>query len=144
MSEWETAVFKLIPVEVCLDCKCVYFHNYSDDDCAEKGTYYYEYWKCSECETIYSNNKLIIFEEQRKDLRAEKRAKLQITETNEEEKCCICLDELKICEIRGWHDYSEDNVSLNPCGHTLCGKCNFDLTSKNLKNKCPLCRTQII
>lgn len=139
-------MLKIFPIEECSDCECIYFHNYCDVG-IEEGEKYGGDWKCSNCLKKYEENKLFAFEERRKELREIKKAELQISETNEEEKCCICLDELKICEIDGGDFegvWSEKNVSLNPCGHTLCAKCNFDLVNKNDIIMCPLCRCQIV
>ena len=94
---------------------------------------------------VLEENKLFAFQCERKERRELKKTESQIPETNEEEICCICLDELKICEIdSGDYDENEKNVLLNPCGHSLCAKCNFDLKNSNEDIICPLCRTQII
>lgn len=144
---YETLFMSMLNItEECSDCNCVYFHNYCDVG-IEEGEKYGGDWKCSNCLKKYEENKLFAFEERRKELREIKKSELQISETNEEEKCCICLDELKICEIDG-SDFegvwTEKNVSFNPCGHTLCAKCNFDLVNKNDIIMCPLCRCQIV
>ena len=136
-------MLQLIPIEECLDCGCIYFHNYGD--CGiEEGRGEIDGWKCEECLKKYEENNLFAFQSERHESREFKKTELQIPEINEEEKCCICLDELKICEIDGWYGKNEKNVSLNPCGHTLCAKCNFDLINSNEDIMCPLCRTQIV
>jgi hypothetical protein len=142
---YETLFISMLNVtEECLDCNCVYFHNYCDVG-IEEGRGEIDGWKCAECLKKYEENKLFAFECERKERRELKKTESQIPETNEEEICCICLDELKICGIdSGDYDENEKNVSLNPCGHTLCAKCNFDLKNSNEDIICPLCRTQII
>ena len=136
-------MLQLIPIEECLDCGCIYFHNYGD--CGiEEGRGEIDGWKCEECLKKYEENNLFAFQSERHKSREFKKTELQIPEINEEEKCCICLDELKICEIDGCYGENEKNVSLNPCGHTLCAKCNFDLINSNEDIMCPLCRTQIV
>jgi hypothetical protein len=136
------AMLELIPIDECLDCECIYFHNYGDVG-IEEGEGEIEGWKCSDCVTKYEENDLFAFESRRQECREKQKGEMQILETNEEEKCCICLDELKICEIIRW-GVNEKNVSLNPCGHTLCAKCNFDLINSNEDIICPLCRTRIV
>jgi len=144
-DEYETLFISMLNItEECLDCNCVYFHNYCDVG-IEEGRGEIDGWKCHECLKKYDENNLFAFQSEREESREFKKTELQISETNEEEKCCICLDELKICEIDGCYGENEKNVSLNPCGHVLCAKCNFDLVnSSNEAIICPLCRTQII
>jgi hypothetical protein len=142
VREQYKTVLELIPIEECLDCGCIYFHNYGDVG-IEEGEGYMEEWKCTNCVTKYQENDLLTFESTRQECREIKKSELQISETNEEEKCSICLDELRICEINSW-ETNEKNVSLYPCAHTLCAKCNFDLINSNEDIICPLCRTQIV
>jgi hypothetical protein len=129
-----------IPYEECIDCGIIYFHN--PNDCGlDYGEGYDDEWICGKCRDNYENNELVSFESLRKELREEN--KLNLENEGQEEKCCICLEEFRICEINHWN-ITEKNVVLNPCLHILCRKCYYDLKNSNKELVCPLCRTNII
>ena len=51
--------------------------------------------------------------------------------------CSICLED-KIGDSNGWSGHHCQITLFRPCGHSLCTKCNKELTAR------PLCRETII
>lgn len=138
----------IIPMEECIDCERIYFHN--PDDCGldegeglvgDKGSE----WICTKCLCIREEANIMPFDCDRAKLRYEKKVELINSgiKLENQDKCCICLDELIICEV----DDSDGRIDKNKtlvCNHTTCGKCYFDLKKSTGENICcPLCRTNI-
>ena len=141
----------LIPMEECFDCKSIYFHN--PDDCGiDEGQIYCNVWICSDCLEQKKKLNIIAFDEERKELRDEKKNVLISSGIiiEEQDKCCICLDELIICEVKDSNDVEEKNKKF-VCNHSMCGKCYSDYKNSicsNTENSyeiilCPLCKTII-
>lgn len=138
----------IIPMEECISCRIIYFHN--PDDCGldegeglahDDGSE----WICSICLDKRTESNIIPFDKERKKLRDEKKNKLISVGVNIEnqDKCCVCLDELIICEIED-SDGRIDKNKIFICNHSICGKCYFDMKKVQEENICcPLCRTNI-
>jgi len=134
----------IAPIEECYVCKAVYFHN--PDDCGiDEGEGYYDDWICSTCLDERREGNIMVFDEERKELREDKKTQLISDGTiiEDQDKCCICLDELIICEIEDHNGVEEKNKTL-VCNHIMCCKCYFDLKKTREETICcPLCRTNI-
>jgi hypothetical protein len=134
----------IIPMEECIDCKGVYFHN--PDDCGiDEGEGYCENWICNHCLDERMEANIMPFDLDRQQLRESKKNEIISAGIvlEEQEKCCICLDELISCEVED-HDGRIDKNKELICNHKLCGKCYFDLRKKSeVHMYCPLCRTII-
>ena len=138
----------LIPMEECIDCGSIYFHNpkdcgidegegYSGGDEAE--------WICSSCLRKREEANIMPFDTDRKKLREQKKNELINSGVimEEQDRCCVCLDELIICEVED-HDSRIDENRKLVCNHILCGKCYFDMKKIEEGNMCcPLCRTEL-
>lgn len=141
----------LIPMEECYDCKSIYFHN-PDDSGIDEGQCYCDDWICSDCLDKKNELNIIAFDEERKELRDKKKNHLISSGTiiEEQDKCCICLDELIICEVTDPFGLEEKN-KIFVCNHSMCGKCYFDYKNNSCSNTekscdvifCPLCKTVI-
>jgi hypothetical protein len=135
----------IIPMEVCIDCKVAYFHN--PDDCGiDEGEGYCEEWICNHCLDERTESNIMPFDGDRQQLRESKKNEIISAGIiiEEQEKCCICLDELIICEVEDQDGRIDKNKELI-CNHKLCGKCYFDMKKQNIEEEihCPLCRTKI-
>jgi len=134
----------IIPMELCIDCKGVYFHN-PDEPGIDEGEGYCEEWICDSCLDKREEANIMPFDCDRQQLRESKRNEMINSGIiiEEQEKCCICLDELIICEVKDQDGRIDINKELI-CNHKLCGKCYFDLKKRNTEDICcPLCRTKI-
>jgi hypothetical protein len=135
----------IIPMEECIDCKAIYFHN--PDDCGlDEGEGYCSEWICSLCLDKREESNIMPFDIDRLELI--ERKKNEVINSGivieEQDKCCICFNEFIICEVED-HDGRIDKIKELICNHKLCGKCYFDLKKRNTEEDiyCPLCRTKI-
>ena len=138
----------IIPMEECIDCRRIYFHN--PDDCGldegeglvgDEGTE----WICTKCLRIREDANIMPFDCDRAKLRYDKKVELINSgiDIENQDKCCICLDELIICEVDDRDSRTDKNKTLK-CNHVMCGKCYFDNILKEQKiDTCPLCRVEI-
>lgn len=138
----------IIPMEECIDCKSIYFHN--PDDCGLdegeglSGAEGIE-WICSLCLREREEANIMPFNTDRKKLREGKKNEIINSGIviEEQDICCICFDELIICEVEDQDGRIDANKELS-CNHKLCGKCYFDLRKRHTEEMCcPLCRTKI-
>ncbi len=134
----------IIPMEECIDCKAIYFHD-PDMPGIDEGEGYCQEWICTSCLDKREEANIMPFDGDRQQLRESKRNEMINSGIiiEEQEKCCICLDELIICEVKDQDSRIDINKELI-CNHKLCGKCYFDLKKRNTEDICcPLCRTKI-
>ena len=144
-----------IPMEECISCRAIYFHNPGDcglDEgeglAGDEGSE----WICSFCLDKRIESNIIPFDQERKKLRDEKKNELISVGVNIEiqDICCICQDELIICEVEDCSGRIDKNKTF-VCSHSMCGKCYFDYENNARSNTekshdvifCPLCKTVV-